>query len=53
MALKAEENKKTSLEALEKARKIANSLKTLIQAKAYNEGHKKVKVNKKSIKKLN
>ncbi len=25
--------------------KIANSLKTLIQAKAYNEGHKKVKVN--------
>ena len=25
--------------------KIATSLKTLIQAKAYNEGHKKVKVN--------
>ena len=25
--------------------KIANSIKTLIQAKAYNEGNKKVKVN--------
>ena len=25
--------------------KIATSIKTLIQAKAYNEGHKKVKVN--------
>ena len=25
--------------------KIASSIKTLIQAKAYNEGHKKVKVN--------
>ena len=25
--------------------KIATSLKTLIQAKAYNEGHKRVKVN--------
>ena len=25
--------------------KIANSIKTLIQAKAYNEGSKKVKVN--------
>ena len=25
--------------------KIANSIKTLIQAKAYNDGNKKVKVN--------
>lgn len=28
-----------------KGGKIANSIKTLIQAKAYNEGNKKVKVN--------
>ena len=28
-----------------KGGKIANSIKTLIQAKAYNEGNRKVKVN--------
>ena len=28
-----------------KGGKIANSIKTLIQAKAYNDGNKKVKVN--------
>ena len=28
-----------------KAGKIANSIKTIIQAKAYNDGEKKVKIN--------
>ena len=28
-----------------KGGKIANSIKTLIQAKAYNDGNKKVRVN--------
>ena len=31
--------------AIGKRGKIANSIKTLIQAKAYNDGNKKVKVN--------